>query len=54
MTRLTEHQRDDRDLRILEMLDEGATQAQCAERFGMSRGAIARMVRDIRRDEAAS
>ena len=45
----TERERDARDLKILTMLDNGMTQE--AARFNMTRGSIAKMVREIRADE---
>ena len=47
----TERERDARDLKILTMLDNGMTQEAAAARFNMTRGSIAKMVREIRADE---
>jgi len=51
---LPEHDRDARDLKILKLLDEGMTQDQVAARMGISRGPIARLLADIRKDEEKS
>lgn len=54
MSRLTqqqEHERDARDLRILELLDSGMSQRRVAAVVGAARGPIVRMLADIRHDE---
>lgn len=53
MGRMSEHERDARDLRILAALDQGLTQAAVCARFGVSRGLIVTLLMDIRKDEAA-
>ncbi|MBA86117.1 MAG: hypothetical protein CML69_15495 [Rhodobacteraceae bacterium] len=53
MSRLSEHDRDQRDLRILELLDEGLTQAAAADATGVTRGLVAKLVSHIREDIAA-
>ncbi|AHD09514.1 winged helix-turn-helix transcriptional regulator [Phaeobacter gallaeciensis] len=52
MTPQQEHDRDSRDLKILRLLDEGLSQQQVADACGVTRGPIAKLVRDIRKDEA--
>ena len=49
--RLTERERDLRDLKILELIDDGFTQGQAAKRFGLTRSPVSRMIRAIREDE---
>lgn len=51
MKRASEHERDQRDLKILQMLDQGIPQPEIAAALGISRGPIVRLVRDIRDDE---
>lgn len=51
--RLSENDRDTRDLRILQLLDEGMSQDRAARTMGVSRGPVARMVAEIRADEAS-
>jgi DNA-binding CsgD family transcriptional regulator len=46
--RLTEKQRDERDLKILRLLAEGLTQAQVAARMGLSREAINKLARSAK------
>lgn len=47
----TDHARDARDLKILKLLDEGLTQATVCARMGVTRGAISRLLREIRQDD---
>lgn len=51
--RISEHERDRRDLKILRLLDEGATQEQACARLGVTRGVITKLLREVRQDEAA-
>lgn len=53
LTQKQEHARDARDLRVLSLLDQGYTQPQAANAVGMTRGPVARLVAQIRDDEAA-
>lgn len=46
-----EHARDARDLSILQMLDDGATQQQAADAAGVTRGLITRLLSDIKEDD---
>jgi predicted transcriptional regulator len=52
MSRLSEQERDQRDLRILELLDKGLTQAAAAEAMGVTRGLVSKLVSHIRADIA--
>lgn len=53
MTKLTEHERDQRDLTILGLIGKhGMTQRGAAERMGITRGPVSRLVADIRKDES--
>lgn len=49
--KLKEAERDRRDLKALRLLDQGLTQTLVAARLGISRGALVRMLREIREDE---
>lgn len=49
--RLSEHERDERDLKILRLLDEGMTQEAVAECMDITRGPIARLLKEIRESE---
>jgi len=44
--------RDVRDLNILALIDLGATIAKAAQTYGMSRDHVAKLLGDIRKDEA--
>lgn len=48
---MTHHERDMRDLRLLQLLDQGFTQDQACKHVGCSRGPLARLLADIRLDE---
>ena len=48
---MTEHERDQRDVSILAMLDQGKTQAEVAALHGVTRGAIVRLTSQIRQDQ---
>ncbi len=50
---LSQHDRETRDLKALELLDTGMTQAAVCERLGMTRGPLVKMLREIRADEAS-
>ncbi|MGR1582459.1 hypothetical protein ACSSNL_13455 [Thalassobius sp. S69A] len=52
MRKLHERDRDQRDLRILTMLDHGVVQKDAAQAAGVSRGVITRLLADIRADLA--
>lgn len=49
--KLTEHERDARDLKILKLLDTGMSQKQVADAVGVSRGSFQRLLADIREDD---
>ena len=51
--KLSEAQRDRRDLEALRLLDRGLTQQAVCDRLGISRGPLVKLLRDIRADEAA-
>ena len=53
-TRLTEHQRDARDLLALALLEAGHPQHAVCSAFDMSRGPLVRMLREIRDDIRAN
>lgn len=46
--RLSERERDERDLKILRLLAEGLTQAQVAARMGLSREAVNKLARSAK------
>lgn len=48
MRGLSDHERDMRDLRILEMLDQGLKQCVIAQRLGMGAGSLSRRIKDLR------
>lgn len=52
MRALTEKQRDQRDLTILKRLDAGLTWKEVAKSVGVAVGTIAKLLREIREDEA--
>lgn len=49
--KLTDHERDARDLKILKLLDTGMSQKQVADAVGVSRGSFQRLLADIREDD---
>lgn len=49
---LSEHERDQRDLRILRLLDEGHTQEHVSRIEGVSRGQITRLLAQDREEES--
>ena len=49
---LAQQDRDERDLRILSLLDDGLTQQQVCDRIGVTRGLVTKLLGDIRKDEA--
>jgi transcriptional regulator with XRE-family HTH domain len=50
--RLSQHDRDRRDLMALALLEQGLSQEVVCKRLGISRGPLVRLRRDIREDEA--
>lgn len=48
-----EQARDQRDLKILKLLDQGLTQTEVATRMAITRGPIVRLLTDIRIDEGS-
>ncbi|MBO9398755.1 winged helix-turn-helix domain-containing protein [Shimia sp. R9_2] len=53
MNILAQRVRDERDLKVLELLDAGLSQQAVADRLGITRGPIVKLVTDIRKDEEA-
>ncbi|WP_417701910.1 helix-turn-helix domain-containing protein [Pseudophaeobacter sp.] len=52
MQELTEHQRDERDLMVLDLLANGQPQAEVARYMGCTRGSFQRLIKE-NRDGAA-
>jgi transposase len=52
MQELTEHQRDERDLMILDLLANGQSQAEVARHMGCTRGSFQRLIKENRRNAA--
>jgi len=52
MQELTEHQRDERDLMILDLLANGKAQAEVARSMGCTRGSFQRLTKENRHDAA--
>ena len=53
MSKLTGRQKDERDLAILDLIDQGWTQKAAAEAFGITRGVVSRMITEIAADVEA-
>jgi len=52
MQELTEHQRDERDLIILDLPASGKSQAEVARHMGCTRGSFQRLIKENRHDAA--